>query len=130
MKRAAIIIGIVFAAALAVVIGNRMSTDAMAVVVGVVCGVMASIPTSLLIIWALWRRDQSADQASQSQAALAHPYQYPPVVVVNPAPAHGLPGLPPSIPFPYSADENLLPAGHRVFRVMGDEEAPENRTLW
>jgi hypothetical protein len=128
MKRAAIIVGIVFAAVLAVVIGNRMSTDAVAVVVGVVCGVMASIPTSLLIIWALWRRDQSAAQASQSQAALAHLYQYPPVVVVNPAPGHGLPSLPPSIP--YSADGNLLPAGHREFRVMGDEEAPENRTLW
>jgi SNF family Na+-dependent transporter len=123
VKQAVIIIGIVFAVALAVVIGNRMSTDAMAVVVGVVCGVMASIPTSLLIIWAL-RRDQSAAQASLSQAALAHPYQYPPVVVVNPAahqfaPGHGLPGLPPSTPYP--ADGSLLPAGQRVFRVMGDE---------
>jgi hypothetical protein len=43
-------IGILFSVALAVVIGNRMSTDAMAVVVGVACGVLASIPTSLLMI--------------------------------------------------------------------------------
>lgn len=36
--------------ALAVVVGQRMSTDAMAVVVGVVFGVAASIPTSLLVV--------------------------------------------------------------------------------
>ena len=34
----------------AVMIGNRVSTDAMAVVVGVACVVLASIPTSLLMI--------------------------------------------------------------------------------
>ena len=44
---------------LAIVVGQRMSTDAMAVVIGVVFGVAASIPTSLLIVAATrGRRDQ------------------------------------------------------------------------
>jgi len=37
-----------FAVGLGVVVGYRMSSEAMAVVVGVVCGVLASIPMSLL----------------------------------------------------------------------------------
>ncbi|MCO5244661.1 MAG: hypothetical protein M9927_12695 [Anaerolineae bacterium] len=48
------------AVAPAVVIGQRMSTDAMAVAVGVVLGVAASIPTSLLVVAATrGRRDES-----------------------------------------------------------------------
>ena len=56
---------------LAVVIGQRMSTDAMAVVVGVVFGVAASIPTSLLIVAATrGRRDESrySSTAARSMA--------------------------------------------------------------
>lgn len=34
----------------AIIVGNRMSSDAMAVIIGVVFGVAASIPTSLLIV--------------------------------------------------------------------------------
>jgi hypothetical protein len=41
MKRAVILVGAVFGVALAVMIGSRMSADAMGVVVGVVCGVVA-----------------------------------------------------------------------------------------
>ena len=45
MKRMATIVAAAFALGLAVVIGTRMSAEAMAVVVGVTCGVMASVPT-------------------------------------------------------------------------------------
>jgi len=47
--------GLAFVVTLAVVIGNRMSVEAMAVVVGVVCGVAACIPVSLLLIFVLNR---------------------------------------------------------------------------
>jgi len=53
--------------ALAVVIGDRMSADAMAVVVGVVCGIGASIPTSLLMLFLLSRR-QEAEPPEQAPA--------------------------------------------------------------
>jgi hypothetical protein len=40
-----------FAVTLAIVIGERMSSEAMAVLMGVVAGVAASIPTSLIVVW-------------------------------------------------------------------------------
>ena len=42
---------VVFAATLAVIVGEQLSSEAMSVMVGVVAGVGASIPTSLLIMW-------------------------------------------------------------------------------
>ena len=43
LKQIAVVLGLVFAVALAVVVGKQMSAEAMAVVVGVVCGVAAAI---------------------------------------------------------------------------------------
>ncbi len=40
-----------FGITLAIVIGQRMSSEAMAVLMGVVAGVAASIPTSLIVVW-------------------------------------------------------------------------------
>jgi hypothetical protein len=119
MKRTLALIGAVFAVALAVVIGNRMSADAMAVVVGVVCGVLASIPTSLLLIWALGRRGYGAN--AEDQARNNTGTQYPPVVVVNPGPGYGMPtyGPPPVSPLNRSLP---APGSPRTFKVVGDEE--------
>jgi hypothetical protein len=119
MKRTFAIIGAAFAVALAVVIGNRMSADAMAVVVGVVCGVLASIPTSLLIIWALGRRGYGA--GTEAQVRNNTGTHYPPVVVVNPGPGYGMAGYgpPPAPPL----DRSLpAPGSPRTFKVVGDEE--------
>lgn len=50
-----------FLAGLGVVIGNRMSVEAMGVVVGVVLGVAASIPMTLLVMLFLARKDKTVD---------------------------------------------------------------------
>jgi hypothetical protein len=42
---------VAFAVSLAVVVGQRLSSEAMAVIIGVVAGVAASIPTSLIVVW-------------------------------------------------------------------------------
>ena len=52
------------AVTLAIVIGQRMSSDAMAVIIGVVFGVAASIPTSLLIVAATRGRRQETPRLS------------------------------------------------------------------
>jgi len=122
MKRGVIIVGAVFAVALAVVIGNRMSADAMAVVVGVVCGVLACVPTSLLLIWVLGRRGQETATDGDRSGLSSH---YPPVVVVNPGPGYGAPGYGPPLNLAagYPAGGRLpLPSGPRDFKVVGDEE--------
>ena len=43
--------GLAFSVALAWVVGQRLSGEAMAVVIGVMAGVVASIPTSLIVVW-------------------------------------------------------------------------------
>ncbi len=124
MKRGVVIIGAVFAAALAVAVGSRMSADAMSVVLGVVCGALTSIPTSLVLLWVLARRGPGADRVAQ--AGMGSGY-FPPVVVVNPGPGYGMPAygaLPQALPaggYPATSPA-ALPAGPRSFKVVGDEE--------
>ena len=120
MKRAVVVVSAAFAVSLAVVIGYRMSAEAMAVVVGVVCGVVASVPTSLLLVWALARRGQ-ANGAADGQGRVGPGSHYPPVVVVNPGPGYGVSayGMPPLS----SAERSLPPpTGPRTFKVVGQEE--------
>lgn len=67
-----------FAVTLAVVIGNRLSEQALTVLAGAVCGVGAAIPTSLLIVAVTRRRDEG-------QHSIQQPHNtYPPVVVIAP----------------------------------------------
>lgn len=121
MKRGVAIVGVAFAVALAVVVGNRMSADAMAVVVGVVCGVLASVPTSLLLIWALGRRGQGAMSGAERAGQVGAGSHYPPVIVVNPGTGYGVPGCGPAPGLPL--ERSLpMPGGPRTFKVVGDEE--------
>ncbi|GAB4534649.1 MAG: hypothetical protein Kow0063_17990 [Anaerolineae bacterium] len=116
MKGTAVIMGAVFAIALAVLIGTRMSADALGVLVGVICGVLASVPTSLVLVWALVRRLQGQSQ-EPTRHSIGNP-GYPPVVVVNPGAGYGLPGYGPSMTTPSLP----LPGGPRSFKVVGEEE--------
>ncbi len=68
-----------FGLTMAVVVGQRLSDQALAVIAGAVCGVVASIPPSLLIIWVTRRKQERAQ---------AWPSPYPPVVVVQPPAAY------------------------------------------
>lgn len=107
------------AVALAIVIGQRMSTDAMAVTIGVVFGVAASIPTGLLIALAVSRTRASYD-ASPYPRRDEYPATPPPptVYVINP---NQLPAAPAtqqlSAPQPFGFD---IPVP-RQWVVVGDE---------
>ncbi len=105
------VVVVAFAVTLAVMIGQRLSDQAMAVLAGAVCGVGASIPTSLLIVWVTQRR-------REQQPARPAAGPYPPVVVVQP-PAQ------PSVPGPPAAQAGYLapPAAptQRRFVVVGNE---------
>jgi len=118
MKRGVILVGAVFAVALAVVIGGRLSADAMGVVVGIVCGVLASVPTSLVLIWALMRRVPGSGAEVVARQSIGSG-QYPPVVVVNPGPGYGISGYGPP---PMASHSLPAPGGPRSFKVVGDEE--------
>ena len=102
---------IAFAVALAVVVGNRMSAEAMAVVIGVVCGVGASIPMSAIILTLTRRSPIRAGDSSAPQAG-------PPVVVVTPpAMAQPMSGWPDRSQA-YPAATVPVP---REYHIIGDE---------
>jgi hypothetical protein len=106
---------IAFGVALAVVVGVRLDKAALTVVVGLACGIGASIPTSLLIVSVLNRRN--VQRRERHRDLMTPP---PPVVVVTSpsAPPTGHPGNWPA--------EYTLPApSQRQFSVIGEEETTE-----
>jgi hypothetical protein len=99
---------------LAVVMGTRMSPDAMAVVVGIVCGMLASIPTSAILVWTLRVRDKQLEAQYGSGRMMG---QYPPVVVVNGQGPNGSSGYQPGPALTVGSGAN----GARNFKVVGQE---------
>ncbi len=99
-----------FLVGLGVIVGSRMSSEAMGVVVGVVLGVAATIPMALLVMLFVARRERKEAQRRESA--------YPPVVIVTPGGGHTqtprMPYLPPA---------GFGGEGHRAFTVIGDEDA-------
>ncbi|MGD8623084.1 MAG: hypothetical protein PVJ34_00990 [Anaerolineae bacterium] len=110
MKRTISLAALAFLIALAVVVGNRMSAEAMAVVVGVA----AAVPSTLLLVLVLAHRERQPEGKAQHQT------HYPPLVIIQ----GGQPN--PSI-YPHSYNYRPLtglPAGGTVdaaYRVLGDE---------
>lgn len=111
--------GLAFAVTLAVVIGTRMSPDAMAVVVGIVCGVLASIPTTAILVWVLRQRDKQIEAQFGQRGGFG---QYPPVVVVNGQGHNGANGSYP----PSALPAGTAPLGVRNFKVIGQENTEAN----
>jgi hypothetical protein len=79
MKRAILIMGVVFMITLAIVFGLRVSADALAVVIGVILGIVASVPATALVVYMLMRPRPNNYQQSYSPQAP----QQPPVVIIN-----------------------------------------------
>ena len=113
MRTGVALVILVFAVTLAAITGARMSTEAIAVVVGVVCGAAAGIPVSLLILLVTSRRGRQMDDEMRQPVGRS---AYPPVVVIQGgAPAQER--LPPAY-YPSGAAAHQ-PTG-RQFRVVGD----------
>ena len=102
-----------FAITLAILIGDRLSTEAMAVLAGAACGVGAAIPTSLLIIAVSQRvRHTKTTQAPQPQYTPPIVMMTPPMQVQQPRPA------------PPPASWETAPI-QRHFTVVGEEMGEE-----
>jgi hypothetical protein len=108
-----------FVVTLAVVMGMRMSVESMAVVVGVVCGVAAGIPVSLLILVASSRRVNQADDWRQRSAN--RQAAYPPVVVIQ----GGATGQDPWMVPQYPVDRTVFEPSQRRFHLVGGAEDEE-----
>ena len=113
---------ICFFVALAVFVGYRMSAEAMAVVIGVVCGVIASIPMSALILFLTQRQRRQPEMPQEPQ----WPPQYmsqrnmPPVVVIQG-------GQPMQRPDMMAIQPPMTATMPRQFKIIGENWATEER---
>jgi hypothetical protein len=128
VKQALVLFGILFFVVLAIVVGQRLSTEAMAVVVGVVCGVVASVPVSLSLLLLLGRLPGL--RVGRQPAESERRRELPPVVVVAPGPPQpawpgrgyaGDSAWPP--PVGRSLDQG------RAFHIIGEESEEDRRRL-
>lgn len=106
---------------LAIIIGQRMSTDAMAVMVGVVFGVAASIPTSLLIAMAM-RGSRRHDDPPYRRTDYQPTPPPPQIYVVNPG---AYPGSNEPAQIAAPQQQFSMPVPNRRWVVVGDEDAEE-----
>ena len=125
MKNGFILVALVFAVTLAVVVGNRLSNDAMSVVVGSFCGLLATVPLTIALVVALKQNWGNAPEVRDEYASRpypAHPYAptQPQVLVISP---------PQQSPAPYGFQSNQLylppnvpaPGAPREFKIIGEE---------
>jgi hypothetical protein len=115
-RRCFLIVCLVFGLTLAAVVGSRMSAEAMAVVVGVVCGVAAGIPTSALLLLAMGRRDRQRHWGEERPGSLRG---NPPVVVIQGGAHQALPPAQQAGYWPAVAPGTPF---ERRFHVVGDDE--------
>jgi hypothetical protein len=110
---------VVFAVTLAVLVGSRLSDEALAVLAGAVCGVGAAIPTSLLIVAVSRRRDEGRVRSP------TQPGPYPPVVVVAPPGGqqryNNWNALPPSLTAPMQRNFTVVGGAPGDVEVMTHE---------
>ena len=123
---------IAFSGALGIAVAYRLTPEAMAVVVGVLMGVLASLPIALIVIYAMRRpvQPQAEVAPARHEPPVAHPMPYP-------APAHGLPQSAPApqivvVPMPQAAlprqmagmwPQAAMPApAPRDFHIIGEDE--------
>ena len=114
MKRFFLIMSGLFMVSLAVTVALRMTSDAMAVIIGILLGMLATVPTSLVMFYMIRQRDHQPADPRTHQAG-----HYPPVVVVNSPPYHHGYGAAPG----FGSSPALLPApgGERSFKIIGQE---------
>jgi hypothetical protein len=120
MKKVVLPLMLAFGVTLAAIIGERMSTDAMAVVIGVAVGVAASVPTSLLLV-ALLRRERVGAWRGEPQAVQPQQLHSPNVIVLNPADLLGQRRDQPYVPLP-PPEMNGGDGGMRRLRIIGSDE--------
>lgn len=128
-----LVLGLAFVVTLAVIVGQRLSAEAMAVMVGVVAGVAASIPTSLLVVWfanrALLTARATVEMPAPMPAPRPAPAAEPPQqILVMASPANLPAAYQNAMPYPMNnatggyASMPLAPTA-RQFTVIGGADS-------
>jgi hypothetical protein len=131
MKRGIVVAALAFGVVLALVVGLRLETAGLGVLLGVVCGVLASLPVSLVLLWALAREREARQRLEERHWQAERPAAVsPPVFILNsghqadPAPQFPLVGAPTPRNFVIVGEEEHDPSAGRectdVARARGD----------
>jgi hypothetical protein len=123
LKKAGLVLAMVFVGVLAVVVAKQMNAEAMAVVVGVICGVAAAIPTSLLLLVVLTRSERRQFEEEQRRGRYGRG-QYPPVVVIQGGTSPGM--LSPASQAGYWPSPAPGPLADRQWELVGGEDLQES----
>jgi hypothetical protein len=133
VKRLIVLCVVLFVAVMAFRLAERLSPDALGMGLGVLFGVLAGLPTAILVLAAARRREDGMEQSRPNGRAphhlSAHPYgalpQQPPVIILA---GNGLPVQQNAQPY-YGSEMNGQPAwpvhppgGQRQFRLVGETE--------
>lgn len=130
MNRLAALAVLAFSITMALLIGQRLSDQAMAVIVGAIIGVVASVPMTAVVLWLTLRpREMMRTSASYPRSEPAPREEAPRMVIIQPqpyvAPQYAAPQYPQTNQAAY-----LTPPGPmapytrptREFKIVGQEE--------
>ena len=118
MRKSIVLLAIGFTVTLAAIVGTKMSPEALAVVIGVICGVSAGIPVSLMILAASNRRDRPVEEPRYASPDGARYGSFPPVVVIQGSTPANAPLLPPY----YQGGQPMYGSAPRPFHLVGEDE--------
>jgi hypothetical protein len=121
LPRLVVVFTLAFGITLALVVGQRLSDEAMAVLVGVVAGVAASIPASLVIFWIARSTLVSAARSSAAAARRATPADREQKVIVVATPPAYYPARHDASAGPFAWTAPLPVAQPRHFTIVGEE---------
>ena len=123
MRNGMILASIAFVVALAYIVGSRLSNEAIAVVVGAVCGIGASIPVSIALVIASsnnWGRREEPSQPNYGYDPRRYATQ-PQVLFVS-APQTQMPyGGYPQNPYYFPTPSPEVALEPREFKIIGGE---------
>lgn len=126
MNRLVALAVLAFSIALAFLIGQRLSDQAMAVIVGSVIGVAASLPMTAIVLWLTLRQREIVRQSSSYSRSDAPPRdETPRMIIVQPQP-YAAPQYAPQPPMGYlnppAPGLASYPRPARDFKIVGQEE--------
>ncbi len=138
-KTGVVLVSMAFVMTLAYYVGNRLSTDALNMAVGVLCGMAASIPVSVGLLLALMRKrndeaDDDDEMENDPHPTVAQPMprpgqqQQPQIIVIAPPQGQPYPGQANYYPlggatnytYPPVMNEDVIDS--RDWRIIGDDE--------
>ncbi len=116
LGRVVAMVGAAFCLTLAIIVVRELSSEALAVAIGVVCGVAAGIPTTILLYVTLsgrrMRRGRAGEDGQRAQQG-----EYPPLIIVQ--------GQAPSLPQePWIAPPHGVRPRSRIRLVGGEDLLP------